>query len=132
MSAAEDQSLPTPALGAAVSKPSELKGYAAAFVAVAVVTLFQRLALQPLLGARPSLLLFVLPVLFAGYVGSTRHALFATLLGMLSSCFFFIEPIYAFIGADADGVMRLTLFAIVGTSVSFLSGRFKAANAAMR
>ena len=132
MAAAEDRSLPTPALGAAVTKPREPMGYAVALIAVALVTLIQRLALQPLLAAKPSLLLFILPVLVAGYLGSTRHALFATLLGTLASIYYVIEPVDSFAVASADGVVRIMLFVSVAVAVSVLSGRFKAANAAMR
>ena len=133
MATADDQSLNTPA-ASSMAAPTTLgvMSYAVAIAAVVLVTLMQRLLLQPLFHAQPSLLLFILPVLAAGYVGNTRHALFATFLGAFASSYFILPPLDSVTIDSADGVIRLVLFIIVGCAVSILSGRLKAANAATR
>lgn len=133
MPAAEDpSSLPAARGGTAVLRPRELAAYAVAIAGVALVTWIQQTALHRLLGDHPSLLLFVLPVLLAGYVGSTRHALLATLLGTAACLYFVIPPVGSFAVGSAENVIRLILFVLVASCVCILSGRLKAAHAAAR
>jgi PAS domain S-box-containing protein len=132
MAAAEDQSLPTPVLGASPTS-NAWRGYVIAAAGVVLAILIQRFMLRPFLHLHPpTLLLLVLPVLVAGYVGSTRHALFATLLGTIVSVYYIFSPYNTYPVGIADGLVRILFFFIVGVSISILAGRLKTVNEVAR
>jgi PAS domain S-box-containing protein len=135
---APDSPLPAPDANALTVRSSlprllrSLLGYGVAIASVAIVAAIQVLILQPSFAAQPSLLLFVLPVLFTGYMGTARQALFATVLGALVCRYYVLEPTYSFELTTADTQLRVLFFLLVGIAVSVLFGRLKAAEAAAR
>src|SRR5258706_5720597 len=63
--------------------------YGLAIVSVAVVALLRR-SLQPALADAAPLILFVLPIVAAGWYGGIGPALLATLLGTLTRAYLFL------------------------------------------
>src|SRR5688572_3802609 len=96
-----------------------LKGYFFAFLSV-VIVLGLRWALNPILGSGATLLSFIFPVIVASLFYGMKPGIFATVLGLLASDFFFITPVFSFSVEKQNDLMRIFIFLIEGLSISAL------------
>jgi len=90
-------------------------------VAVTVFVLLLRYSLIPWLGDDTPLLIIVVAPIVASLYG-IKPGLLATLLCLLGSMYFLIQPHYSFEVADLENIFRLSLFAVVGISISLIGG----------
>lgn len=93
-------------------------GYIVAAAGVALAALVRYL-LDPVLGWEAPLPIFIMPVVVAAAYRGFYPGLFATTLGALAGEYLFVEPRGAVTWNSVEQV-RLTLFLIEGTAVSFI------------
>jgi len=91
-------------------------------VVATTATLWFRLAIDGLLGGRPTLVMFTLPIMLSAYIGGWRAGLLATALSYFEASYFLLPPISSF--AVASGVERLQQFfvALAGVFISAVTG----------
>ncbi len=83
-----------------------------------VATLALRVALDVPLEGRPTLLIFVLPIMLSAYVGGLRAGLVATALSALGACFFVLRPLHSFAVSSTADAWQLVLVSVVGVVLS--------------
>jgi PAS domain S-box-containing protein len=100
-------------------------GYAWALISASVALVFAHLT-WPLLRPVPSLLFFV-PIVLAAWRGGVGPALFATLLGAISTHVFLIEPRFVVAAKGTDEALRLGMFVGVGALLSVIASWLRGA-----
>jgi PAS domain S-box-containing protein len=94
-----------------------------AYVFAALVTsatLGLRLALDGPLGGRPTLIIFIIPIMLSGYAGGLRAGLLATALSFFSS-FCLLPPIHSFHVVNAPDYWPPFLIVLIGVFISALN-----------
>jgi signal transduction histidine kinase/CheY-like chemotaxis protein len=86
-----------------------------------------RFALLPILQERVPFLLYFPAVLLTAYAGGLGPGLAATVVSVLASMFFFIEPTFSFGFDDPVWYIRLALFALVCAAISVVCDRMRSA-----
>ncbi len=102
----------------------ELRGSAIALVMVAATTLVTYGLVQSL-DVRRGSVLYLLPVLLAGWHLGLIPALVAAVAGVLWSGYFFFSPYYSFYLARPNEIINLLLFMVVAVVVSHLANSMK-------
>jgi two-component system sensor histidine kinase KdpD len=102
----------------------ELRGVVLALLMVAVTTVIAYLLIQ-YLGLRRGSIIFLLPVLLAGWHLGLLSALVAAVAGVLWSGYFFYSPFYSYFVARPSEIVNLVLFMVVAVVVSHLANRMK-------
>ena len=103
---------------------SELRGLLLTFCLVAATTaLISLIILQ--IGLTRGTVAYLIPVLIAATQWGLVAALFAAILGVVASAFFFFEPRFSFHIADPQEVINLVLYIFVAVVVSQLAARLK-------
>lgn len=102
----------------------ELRGLLLTLGLVALVTV-AIFAVVWYVGLTRGTVLYLLPVLIAAIRWGLIAALFASLLGVLASAFFFFPPLYTLEVRDPQEVINLLLYVIVAVAVSQLASRLK-------
>jgi signal transduction histidine kinase/ActR/RegA family two-component response regulator len=82
-----------------------------------------RYALTPYLGDSIPVVLFTVPVVAAAVYGGYGPAMFATILGSLSSTYFFVPDYYSFTFHNGPGVLIAATFLVTGICISLLGKR---------
>ncbi len=77
------------------------------------------------IGYRRGTVIFLIPVLLAATRWGLISALFAAVVGMMTSAFFFFPPYYSFRVRDPQEVINLLLYIFVAVVVSQLASRLK-------
>ena len=80
-----------------------------------------RLALTDVIPDEPALIIFLIPILLAAYVGGIGPGLFATALGALATAYFLLLPAYDLRIERPIDVLRWALFITVGVLISVLN-----------
>ena len=83
-----------------------------------------RYALAPYLGERAPLLLFTLPVVACALFGGVRSSIMATILGLISGVYFFVEEPGTLLVNDPGEQVRVVLFTVIGATITVLGGLF--------
>jgi two-component system, OmpR family, sensor histidine kinase KdpD len=102
----------------------EVRGSAIALVMVAATTLATYGLVQSL-DVRRGSVLYLLPVLLAGWHLGLIPALVAAVAGVLWSGYFFFSPYYSFYLARPNEIINLLLFMVVAVVVSHLANSMK-------
>jgi two-component system sensor histidine kinase KdpD len=102
----------------------ELRGSAIALVMVAVTTVVVY-ALTQSLEVRRGSVMYLLPVLLAGWHLGLIPALVAAVAGVLCSGYFFFSPYYSFYLARPNEILNLVLFMVVAGVTSHLANSMK-------
>src|SRR5436190_6009828 len=102
----------------------ELRGSAIALVMVAATTLVVY-ALTYLLDVRRGSVIYLLPVLLAGWHLGLVPALVAAVAGVLWSGYFFFSPFYSYYLARPNEILNLLLFMVVAVVTSHLANSMK-------
>jgi two-component system sensor histidine kinase KdpD len=102
----------------------ELRGSAIALVLVAATTLVT-LALTHYLDVRRGSVIYLLPVLLAGWHLGLVPALVAAVAGVLWSGYFFFSPFYSYYLARPNEILNLVLFMVVAVVTSHLANSMK-------
>src|SRR5262245_6614747 len=102
----------------------ELRGSVIALGMVAVTTVVVY-ALTQSLEVRRGSVLYLLPVLLAGWHLGLIPALVAAVAGVLWSGYFFFSPYYSYYLARPNEILNLVLFMVVAVVVSHLANRMK-------
>src|SRR5436189_1347746 len=102
----------------------ELRGVAIALVLVAATTLIA-LALTYYLDIRRGSVIYLIPVLLAGWHLGLVPALVAAAAGVLWSGYLFYSPYYAYFIARPCEILNLSLFIIVAVVTSHLPNSMK-------
>src|ERR1700730_5598005 len=102
----------------------ELRGSAIALVLVAATTIVA-LALTHYLDVRRGSVIYLLPVLLAGWHLGLVPALVAAVAGVLWSGYFFFSPYYSFFVVQPNEIVNLTLFMVVAVVTSHLANSMK-------
>src|SRR5215475_11811897 len=102
----------------------ELRGSAIALVMVAVTTVVVY-ALTQSLEVRRGSVLYLLPVLLAGWHLGLIPALVAAVAGVLWSGYFFFSPYYSFYLSRPNEILNLLLFMVVAVVTSHLANSMK-------
>jgi K+-sensing histidine kinase KdpD len=102
----------------------ELRHLALTFLMVAVTCVVIFFIINEV-GLTRGTVIFLVPVLIAASRWGLLSALFASLLGMLSSAFFFFPPLYSLRVRDPQEVINLLLYIVVAVVVSQLASRLK-------
>jgi len=100
-----------------------LRGVVLTMLATAGVVLV-RLALAPILGDDLPLLPFMLSILFAGWLGGLRLALFAIALGWIAGHYFFVDRAFPFGALHSVGRLKLAIFVVGNGSLAWLVSSF--------
>src|SRR5262245_34918620 len=102
----------------------ELRGSAIALVMVAVTTVVVY-ALTQSLEVRRGSVMYLLPVLLAGWHLGLIPALVAAVAGVLCSGYFFFSPYYSFYLSRPNEILNLVLFMVVAGVTSHLANSMK-------
>src|SRR6266487_3689814 len=102
----------------------ELRGSLIALVMVAATTLFAYVLIQSL-DVRRGSVIYLLPVLLAGWHLGLVPALVAAVAGVLWSGYFFFSPYYSFYLARPNEILNLVLFMVVAGVTSHLANSMK-------
>jgi two-component system, OmpR family, sensor histidine kinase KdpD len=102
----------------------ELRGSAIALVMVAATTLVAYVLIQSL-DVRRGSVIYLLPVLLAGWHLGLVPALVAAVAGVLWSGYFFFSPYYSFYLARPNEILNLVLFMVVAVVTSHLANSMK-------
>lgn len=102
----------------------ELRGTLLALLMVAVTTIVA-FALISYFGVRRGSVIYLLPVMLAGWHLGLIPALVAAVAGVLWSGYFFYSPFYSYFLARPSEILNLVLFMVVGVVVSHLANRAK-------
>ena len=102
----------------------ELRGSLLALLMVAAATLLAYVLTQTL-DVRRGSVLYLLPVLLAGWHLGLIPALVAAVAGVLWSGYFFFSPYYAFYLARPNEILNLVLFMVVAVVTSHLANSMK-------
>jgi two-component system, OmpR family, sensor histidine kinase KdpD len=102
----------------------ELRGSLLALLMVAAATLIAY-ALTQTLDVRRGSVIYLLPVLLAGWHLGLIPALVAAVAGVLWSGYFFFSPYYAFYLARPNEILNLLLFMVVAVVTSHLANSMK-------
>ena len=102
----------------------ELRGVAIALVLVAATTLIA-LALTYYLDVRRGSVIYLLPVMLAGWHLGLIPALTAAIAGVLWSGYFFFSPFYSYYLARPNEILNLLLFMVVAVVTSHLANSMK-------
>jgi len=102
----------------------ELRGSAIALVLVAATTLVAYVLIQSL-DVRRGSVIYLLPVLLAGWHLGLIPALVAAVAGVLWSGYFFFSPYYSFYVARPNEILNLLLFMVVAVVTSHLANSMK-------
>ncbi len=94
--------------------------YAAAIASVALAT-FARVLLDPVLGIRFPFATLFFAVVFSAWFGGFGPALLASLLGVLTSAVWLLEP-YGALSVDPQSQFGLLLYAAVSVGIAILGG----------
>ena len=97
-------------------------------VAVTVVTLLVRLAVDPWTDGQLMLMIFLFPVILSAYLGGLGPGLVATLLAGAGTDFFLVPPRYSFAFARGSDLMQCIIFLLVAVLVSGLTEALHRAN----
>ncbi|MEJ7619070.1 MAG: ATP-binding protein [Pyrinomonadaceae bacterium] len=97
--------------------------YGVAVLSVALSAILRGPVLGAYLGDDAPLLVFVLPVMLAGWLGGLGPGLAATLLGALTGVYYFIDPYYTLRIASVADRMRVGLFVFEGALISAVCQR---------
>jgi len=102
----------------------ELRGLAYTFLVVAATTaLVYGIIVE--LGLTHGTVIYMLPVLIAAIRWGIISALFASVLGVAASAFFFFPPLYTFEISDPEEAINLVLYVLTAIVVSQLATRLK-------
>ena len=102
----------------------ELRGSAIALAMVAVTTVVVY-ALTQSLEVRRGSVMYLLPVLLAGWHLGLIPALVAAVAGVLWSGYFFFSPYYSFYLSRPNEILNLVLFMVVAGVTSHLANSMK-------
>jgi two-component system sensor histidine kinase KdpD len=102
----------------------ELRGSLIALVMVAATTLFAYVLIQSL-DVRRGSVIYLLPVLLAGWHLGLVPALVAAVAGVLWSGYFFFSPYYTYYLARPNEILNLVLFMVVAVVTSHLANSMK-------
>jgi two-component system sensor histidine kinase KdpD len=102
----------------------ELRGTVLALLMVAITTIIA-FALINYLDVRRGSVIYLLPVMLAGWHLGLIPALVAAVAGVLWSGYFFYSPFYSYFLARPTEILNLLLFMVVGVVVSHLANRAK-------
>lgn len=94
--------------------------YGLAVLAVAIALLV-KLLLTPLIAGESPFLLFFGAVMVSAWYGGMGPGLLATILAALMSNYFFLVPLYSFVGQSSGQNLRLCLFVIEEILISLLN-----------
>src|SRR5437763_15585531 len=102
----------------------ELRGSVIALAMVAVTTVVVY-GLTQSLDVRRGSVIYLLPVLLAGWHLGLVPALVAAVAGVLWSGYFFFSPFYSYYLARPNEILNLLLFLVVAVVTSHLPNRLK-------
>jgi two-component system, OmpR family, sensor histidine kinase KdpD len=102
----------------------ELRGSLIALVMVAATTLFAYVLIQSL-DVRRGSVIYLLPVLLAGWHLGLVPALVAAVAGVLWSGYFFFSPYYTYYLSRPNEILNLLLFMVVAVVTSHLANSMK-------
>jgi two-component system sensor histidine kinase KdpD len=102
----------------------ELRGFVLTFLLVAATTLLIFAIIEEI-GLTRGTVVYLVPVLIAAVRWGLAAALFAAVLGVLGSTFFFFPPLYSFEIRDPQEVINLVLYVFCAILVSQLASRLK-------
>ena len=89
--------------------------------ATTALTLWLRIAMDDLLDGRPTLVLFVLPILLSAYMGGLRGGLLATVLSYLGASYYLLPPIHSFAVASSAERWQQFFLALAGVAISVVN-----------
>ena len=95
-------------------------GYIVAIVAT-FATLWVRLAMDTMLGGRPTLVIFTIPIMLAAYFGGFGQGLLATLLSYLVASYYLLPPIHSFTMDSPVDRWQQAFFVLAGVVISGLN-----------
>ncbi len=102
----------------------ELRGVIIALVMVAATTIVAYFLVQTL-GVRRGSVIYLLPVLLAGWHLGLIPALVAAIAGVLWSGYLFFSPFYSFYVSRPNEILNLVLFMVVAVVTSHLANSMK-------
>jgi two-component system, cell cycle sensor histidine kinase and response regulator CckA len=100
-----------------------LKGWKAVAVTTSITaaTIWVRLAIDDLLGGRPSLVMFTIPIMVSGYLAGLWGGLLATALVYFGASYYLLAPLHDFeVRSGVDQFQQLSIL-IAGVIVSVLN-----------
>jgi two-component system sensor histidine kinase KdpD len=78
-------------------------------------------ASEPLLDAHYSVVLYLVPIVFAMLRLGFAYSLVIVLLSAFAASFFIYEPLYSFRIADPEELVELVIFAILAVVIAYLA-----------
>jgi len=83
-------------------------------------------------GFQSPFMFFTVTVMLAGWYGGLGPALFATILSITIADYYFVPPKYSFIPSDVNDIVRIFLYFVTASLISFLCGSLHRANCLLR
>jgi len=90
-------------------------------IAATAVTLWFHTAIDGLLGGRPALVMFTLPIMLSAYVGGLRGGLLATALSYFGASYYLLPPLHSFAVASSIERWQQLLLVVAGTVISIVN-----------
>jgi len=90
-------------------------------IAVTSATLWFRISMDDLLGGRPTLVMFTLPIMLSAYVGGLRGGLLSTALTYLGASYYLLAPIHSFTVASSVERWQQFFLATAGIFISVMN-----------
>ena len=90
-------------------------------VSAMVGTMACRIAIDPVLDERPTLVIFTLPIMLSAYLGGLRSGLLATALTYFGASYYLLPPVHSFAVASGGDRWQQFFVALAGVFISGLS-----------
>jgi PAS domain S-box-containing protein len=90
-------------------------------IAATLGTVEWRLAMDPILGGRPTLVIFTIPIMLSAYIGGLGPGLVATALSYFAASYYLLPPIHSFAVASIVDRWQQAFVALTGAFISILS-----------
>ena len=109
-----------------VERPGTLRQYAITLLLTSGM-LWARVALDPWLGDRPTLVVLLIPVVIASYLGGFGPGLVATLGVSVGAAYYLIAPVHTFSFMHMGDLVQWVMLILVGILLSGLNGALRRA-----
>jgi PAS domain S-box-containing protein len=95
-------------------------GYGVALVSTGL-TLWIRLSMESILGGRPTLVMFTIPIMLSGYVGGWGPGLMATALSYVAASVFLLPPFHSLLAGSPVDRWQQAFVTLAGVVISALN-----------
>lgn len=94
-------------------------------ITITIGTIFLRLSIESYVNNNPTLILFIIPIIFSAYIGGLGPGLVSTAIAAIGGAYFFLFPTYTFSIARPEDKERFIVLIICGVFISVMMGALR-------